>query len=315
MLAIRPKGRPRKLPAWYRPATGARQGPQRIPRGGIPHLRRKQALFGQVGCSTPVTSALTALFSKRTLPELTIEGCCHAGFSFSPLPFRSCGGRIKSQVCSEIPKRTSDSWVAGVALLLLYWWISPICPNGDGCSMSAQAQGLWPLRSLAPRSGLTLLGSTRPQNTSLTPVAEIPSRIEPASRQAMRNCTSPRQALMPPSHCLCSISFPIRRKPYWSFDGLPNPGVQSRPRFGIMAPACGCSRTFWDAAIRIDPGAERLDEKRMPLCRAGELSDLWKEWFGECARAAHRYRHEIRVACRLLGSVSPRARARRIVCS
>ena len=36
-------------------------------------------------------------------------------------------------------------------------------------------------------------------------------------------------------------------------------------------------RTFWDAAIHIDPRAERLDEKRMPLCREGELSALWKE--------------------------------------
>ena len=35
-------------------------------------------------------------------------------------------------------------------------------------------------------------------------------------------------------------------------------------------------RRFWDAAIHIDPGAEKLDEKRMPLCRQGELSALWK---------------------------------------
>ena len=35
-------------------------------------------------------------------------------------------------------------------------------------------------------------------------------------------------------------------------------------------------RAFWDAAVTIDPGAEKLDEKHMPLCRAGELSDLWK---------------------------------------
>ncbi|HWB82940.1 MAG TPA: class I SAM-dependent methyltransferase [Bryobacteraceae bacterium] len=36
-------------------------------------------------------------------------------------------------------------------------------------------------------------------------------------------------------------------------------------------------RAFWDAAIHIDPQAETLDEKHMPLCRAGELSALWKE--------------------------------------
>jgi SAM-dependent methyltransferase len=36
-------------------------------------------------------------------------------------------------------------------------------------------------------------------------------------------------------------------------------------------------RTFWDAAVQVDPGAEKLDEKPMPLCRAGELSALWRE--------------------------------------
>jgi SAM-dependent methyltransferase len=35
-------------------------------------------------------------------------------------------------------------------------------------------------------------------------------------------------------------------------------------------------RTFWDAAVSIDAGAERIDEKGMPLCRGGELSDLWR---------------------------------------
>ena len=36
-------------------------------------------------------------------------------------------------------------------------------------------------------------------------------------------------------------------------------------------------RIFWDAAVSIDPDAEALDERHMPLCRAGELSDLWKK--------------------------------------
>jgi len=35
-------------------------------------------------------------------------------------------------------------------------------------------------------------------------------------------------------------------------------------------------RFFWDAAIALDPSAERLDEKHMPLCRAGELSQLFR---------------------------------------
>lgn len=34
-------------------------------------------------------------------------------------------------------------------------------------------------------------------------------------------------------------------------------------------------RIFWDAAVSVDPGAEKRDEKRMPLCRAGELQSLW----------------------------------------
>ena len=36
-------------------------------------------------------------------------------------------------------------------------------------------------------------------------------------------------------------------------------------------------RTFWDAVVQVDPRAESLDEKHMPLCRAGQLSRLWKE--------------------------------------
>jgi SAM-dependent methyltransferase len=36
-------------------------------------------------------------------------------------------------------------------------------------------------------------------------------------------------------------------------------------------------RRFWDAAVRLDPQAEKLDEKHMPLCRAGELSALWEQ--------------------------------------
>lgn len=35
-------------------------------------------------------------------------------------------------------------------------------------------------------------------------------------------------------------------------------------------------RVFWDAAVATDPAAEKVDEKHMPLCRGGELSDLWK---------------------------------------
>jgi SAM-dependent methyltransferase len=36
-------------------------------------------------------------------------------------------------------------------------------------------------------------------------------------------------------------------------------------------------RTFWDAAVDTDREAEKLDEKHMPLCRAGELATLWRQ--------------------------------------
>jgi len=36
-------------------------------------------------------------------------------------------------------------------------------------------------------------------------------------------------------------------------------------------------RTFWDAAASIDDRARKLDECHMPLCRAGELTHLWKK--------------------------------------
>jgi len=36
-------------------------------------------------------------------------------------------------------------------------------------------------------------------------------------------------------------------------------------------------RVFWDAARSVDATAEGFDEKRMPLCRAGELSELWRQ--------------------------------------
>jgi SAM-dependent methyltransferase len=35
-------------------------------------------------------------------------------------------------------------------------------------------------------------------------------------------------------------------------------------------------REFWDAALTVDPSAGNFDEGHMPLCRAGELGDLWK---------------------------------------
>src|SRR5262245_27111419 len=36
-------------------------------------------------------------------------------------------------------------------------------------------------------------------------------------------------------------------------------------------------RTFWDAAASIDERAKTRDEGLMPLCRSGELTDLWTQ--------------------------------------
>jgi len=35
-------------------------------------------------------------------------------------------------------------------------------------------------------------------------------------------------------------------------------------------------RVFWDAAAEVDPAARAADEAHMPLCRAGQLEELWK---------------------------------------
>lgn len=34
-------------------------------------------------------------------------------------------------------------------------------------------------------------------------------------------------------------------------------------------------RTFWDAAVALDPGAAPRDERHMPLCTRGALAELW----------------------------------------
>jgi len=36
-------------------------------------------------------------------------------------------------------------------------------------------------------------------------------------------------------------------------------------------------RVFWDAARTVDPAAQKFDESHMPLCRAGELGEFWKQ--------------------------------------
>ena len=74
------------------------------------------------------------------------------------------------------------------------------------------------------------------------------------------------------------------------FNFIPDPGKALREVRRVTKPGGRISaavwdygdgmrmlRAFWDGAVSIDPKAERADEKRMPLCRAGELSELWRQ--------------------------------------
>ena len=35
-------------------------------------------------------------------------------------------------------------------------------------------------------------------------------------------------------------------------------------------------RAFWDTAVKLDPSADRLHERHMPLCQPGQLAELWR---------------------------------------
>ena len=74
------------------------------------------------------------------------------------------------------------------------------------------------------------------------------------------------------------------------FNFIPDPGKALREVRRVTKPGGRISaavwdygdgmrmlRAFWDGAVSIDPKAEGADEKRMPLCRAGELSELWRQ--------------------------------------
>ena len=74
------------------------------------------------------------------------------------------------------------------------------------------------------------------------------------------------------------------------FNFIPNPGKALQEVCRVTKPGGRISaavwdygagmrmlRTFWDAALSADAGAEERDERHMPLCRAGELSMLWNQ--------------------------------------
>src|ERR1022692_3584964 len=74
------------------------------------------------------------------------------------------------------------------------------------------------------------------------------------------------------------------------FNFIPDPGKALREVRRVTKPGGRISaavwdygdgmrmlRAFWDSAASIDAKSERLDEKHMPLCRAGELAELWRQ--------------------------------------
>jgi ubiquinone/menaquinone biosynthesis C-methylase UbiE len=75
---------------------------------------------------------------------------------------------------------------------------------------------------------------------------------------------------------------------------ITKPGGNSQPPFGTTEPACGSLRMFWDAAVSMDPAAEKLDEKpdaALPCMRVVDSLEVGRS--GECPRAANKYRHTI----------------------
>ncbi len=73
------------------------------------------------------------------------------------------------------------------------------------------------------------------------------------------------------------------------FNFIPDPGKALREVCRVTRPGGVISaavwdygagmrmlRAFWDAAVALNAAAEKVDEKHMPLCRSGELSDLWR---------------------------------------
>ena len=74
------------------------------------------------------------------------------------------------------------------------------------------------------------------------------------------------------------------------FNFIPDPGKALREVTRVTAPGGRIAaavwdygagmrmlRVFWDSAVSVDPQADAADERHMPLCRKGELADLWKK--------------------------------------
>src|SRR5579864_8323017 len=77
-------------------------------------------------------------------------------------------------------------------------------------------------------------------------------------------------------HCWCSTSYPIPARALREVRRVTKPGGPISAAVWDYGAGMRMLRAFWDAAVNIDARAKKLDEKQMPLCRAGELSQLWK---------------------------------------
>jgi len=121
--------------------------------------------------------------------------------------------------------------------------------------------------------------STRPRNTSLT----LTNSRNPFPDQAGFQVGDAQQlhfadASFDAGLSLLVMNFiPDPRKALFEMRRVTKPGGKLSAAVWDYGAGMRMLRTFWDAAVSIDAGAEKRDEKHMPLCRAGELSNLWKQ--------------------------------------
>ena len=129
------------------------------------------------------------------------------------------------------------------------------------------------------RATHTSWGSTRPGNTLLTRAAGIcfPDRVGFAVGDAQQ-LEFPDASFDAILSSLAIHFIPDTKKALFRASSRNQLRVaRSRLPFGIMAPGCACCERFGMPWSRIDREAGTVDENRMPLCREGELSALWRQ--------------------------------------
>lgn len=81
-------------------------------------------------------------------------------------------------------------------------------------------------------------------------------------------------------NCLSLLVFnfiPDRKKALGELSRVTRPGGCVSAAVWDYGAGMRMLRVFWDAAVTVDPAAEKFDELHMPLCRNGELGELWKQ--------------------------------------